>query len=193
MKFEDYVKLQETGSSWTRAEPYRQFLLKESILWMIMSLQEDPRQVLDLGCGDGWGTKYMKEKMPRSTIVGADIAQPKLDVAKLNGVDTAWMDMHQVEGKWDVIFCSHSLEHSYDLSKALNSILDHLVKDGRLYLIVPLEPNVKEEVDGAHTQVIHNEKQITDILKKRKDVVTEFKGFHEREVKEYWTIIRKIK
>jgi trans-aconitate methyltransferase len=192
MKFKDYVKLQEIGSSWTSSEVYRQFLLKEGINWMIMSLQEDPHTVLDLGCGDGWGTKYMMSKMPKSVIIGGDISQPKVNIAKLAGVDARYMDMHQLEGKYDVIFCSHSLEHSYDLKKALNSILDHLNHSGKLFLIVPLEPDIKEETDGSHTQVIKNESQVTDVLKERKDVVTEFKGYHFREVHEYWTIIRKI-
>lgn len=159
---------------------------------MIMGLQEDPRTVLDLGCGDGWGTKFMQDNLRHSKVAGADISQPKVNIAKLNGVNAIWMDMHDVKDMWDVIFCSHSLEHSYDLSKALNSILDHLNPNGRLYLIVPIEPDIKDVADGSHTQVIKNESQVTNILSKRKDVVTEFKGHHEREVKEYWTIVRKI-
>lgn len=193
MKYKDYVKLQEQGSAWTSALPYRQFLLKDGINWMIMNFQDTPCKILDLGCGDGWGTKYMKDHLPDTFVIGGDISKPKVEMAKLKGVDARFMDMHKLEGMYDVIYCSHSLEHSYNIKKALNSILDHLTIEGKLYLIVPIEPNIKEIADGSHIQVIKKDSDVLDIIKERKDVVVEFTGHTEREVFELWLIVRKIK
>jgi ubiquinone/menaquinone biosynthesis C-methylase UbiE len=192
MNLKKYYKIQENGSDWTRYNLARQSLVKESIIWMIQSMFQDPIKLLDIGCGDGWGTQFIKEKLPNTKVVGVDVCEPKLKIARLSGVDAKFMDMHNIEGEWDTIFCSHTLEHSYDIDKALNSILDHLLPGGKLYLIVPIEPNVKGKVDGAHTQVIHNDDFVINIIKKRKDVVIEFTGHNQREVLELFLIIRKI-
>lgn len=193
-RLKDYYDLQtKNGSAWTTRNIHYQEMLKQAMDWLISCLEDKKYRILDLGCGDGWGTEYLTAKLPRSEVTGGDIDRNKLAYARHRGVRVRFMDMHRVLGKWDIIFCSHSLEHSYDLKKALNSILNHLVPGGKLYLIVPIEPEIPTLADGSHTQVIKSEKVIIDYLAERDDVVTEFSNMEAGDVLEYWTIVRKTK
>ena len=187
-----YYDLQINGSAWTTKFPFYQGLLSQGMDWLIENLDPEFNDILDLGCGDGWGTEYLISKLPYGDVVGGDIDKNKLKVAKDRGIPVKEIDMHDVKGKWDAIFCSHSLEHSYDISKALNSILDALNTNGKLYLIVPIEPEDPRALNPSHTQWINSESVINKIITARKDVQIEFFESKVRDGREYWLIVKKL-
>ena len=180
---EEYIKLQLGGSAWTRDHPGYQNLLKESIDWMLETVGS-PKTLLDLGCGDGWGTEYMQSKLPNTKVVGGDIDRNKLSVADNHGVIVQYQDMHFLDGEWDVIFCVHTLEHSYDIKKALKSIQNSF-KD-KLYLIVPIEKEFPE-ANPSHTQWVEDPKIIKDEL----ECEILFEEVKTRGGPEYWLICQK--
>jgi len=182
---EEYLELQLNGSAWTRDYPGYQGLLKEGIDWMLETVGK-PKTLLDLGCGDGWGTQYIQENMLYTKVVGGDIDRNKLKVAE-QYAKVMYQDMHYVEGKWDVIFCAHSLEHSYDLKKAIASILDAL--NDKLYLIVPIESEYPE-YNPSHTQWIDDPEKIKKELEGKAEVI--YEAVKLRGVPEYWLICQKL-
>ena len=189
----DYYKLQITGSAWTTKIKHYQYLLKEGLDWMIEDVANIPMSILDLGCGDGWGTEYLRKQLPQKyiKIVGGDIDEHKLKAAEERGVKVEYQDIHHVTGKWDIIFCSHTLEHSYDYKLALKSIIKALKLGGLLYLIVPIEKEDPRSYNPSHTQWLKNcDIIITEIMKYPNTRIA-FETNRIRDNVEYWAIIEK--
>lgn len=189
----DYYKLQITGSAWTTKIKHYQYLLKEGLDWMIEDVANIPMSILDLGCGDGWGTEYLRKQLPQKyiKIVGGDIDEYKLKVAEERGVKVEYQDIHNVKGKWDIIFCSHTLEHSYDYKLALKSIIEAIKPGGKLYLIVPIEKEDPRIYNPSHTQWIESCDIIKSEIMRHLDTEIISEELKTRDQLEYWAIIEK--
>jgi 2-polyprenyl-3-methyl-5-hydroxy-6-metoxy-1,4-benzoquinol methylase len=192
-KSEDYLATQLSGSAWTTKDPHYQQMVKEGVEWMVESMADKPMSILDLGCGDAWSTEEIRRQLtaPDIKIVGGDIDTNKLDDAKKRGVQVEYQDMHNVTGKWDAIFCSHTLEHSHDFKKALSSIINALNPNGSLYLIVPIEPNDPRQYNPSHTQWIDTSSKIRNEILSHTDVEIFYENVCSRDTQEYWVRIRK--
>ena len=192
-KSESYYNLQITGSAWTTQNPHYQEMLKQGIDWLLKDMTDKPGSILDLGCGDAWGTEYLRKQLPAKDIriVGGDIDVNKLEAAKERKVVVEYQDMHNVTGKWDTIFCFHTLEHSYDAKKALNSILNALSVNGKLYLIVPIEEKDPRSYNPSHTQWFGNTDLIKNEVLNNKEVEIVSEETKTRDTLEYWLIVRR--
>ncbi|HUI54237.1 MAG TPA: methyltransferase domain-containing protein, partial [Bryobacteraceae bacterium] len=51
---------------------------------------ENPRRIVDLGCGPGNSTAELRERWPSSTIVGLDSSREMIDKARAAYPDGAW-------------------------------------------------------------------------------------------------------
>lgn len=187
MNFDEYVKLQEEGSAWTGEQVHYQELLLQAIYALAGTLGEENKhlKILDIGGGDGWGASKMVELGFKNVTVG-DISRPKVEAAKARGVKAKVMDMHNIKGKWDVIFCSHTLEHSLDRGKALHSMANALKTGGLLFLIVPIEEEDPRDVNPSHTQWVSDPSCIVNVLKKRLKPLASFG--QRRDALEFWSL-----
>jgi 2-polyprenyl-3-methyl-5-hydroxy-6-metoxy-1,4-benzoquinol methylase len=194
-KSEDYYNLQINGSAWTTKDPHYQELLKEALGWALKDMTDKPKFILDLGCGDGWSTEYLRKQLPAPdiNIVGGDIDENKLKAAKERGVNVEYQDIHNICGKWDIIFCSHTLEHSYDAKKAIKSIVNALLPNGKLYLIIPIEEQDPRSYNPSHTQWFNSPTMIKAELLSYPEVQILYEEKKTRDTLEYWVIIRKSK
>ena len=187
MNFDEYVKLQEEGSAWTGEHVTYQNLLSDAIYTLVATLGEENKhlKILDIGGGDGWGASRLMELGFTNVTVG-DISKPKIEVARKAGVDAVVMDMHDITGEWDVIFCSHTLEHSLDIKKALISMAGALKPGGLLFLIVPIEREDPRDANPSHTQWVSDPSLIVNILEKKLKLLAHFEK--ERGVLEHWSL-----
>lgn len=193
-KSAEYYELQINGSAWTTQNAHYQEMLKEGMDWMIADLQDKPTSILDLGCGDGWGTEYLRKQLPslETLIVGGDIDKAKLEAARKRGLIVEYQDMHSVTDRWSIIFCSHTLEHSHDIRKALGSILDALEIGGKLYLIVPIEQNDPRQYNPSHTQWINSPAMIRSEIIDYPGMEIVWETEKTRDTLEYWVIAKRI-
>ncbi len=97
--------------------------------------------LLELGCGPGNVTKYLKQRFQDSEIVAIDLAPRMIDVARshLSGVDFRVMDVRDIMAldlHFDAIMCSFCLPFlsKEDTQKLISDCSEKLVKDGVLYL-----------------------------------------------------------
>jgi len=190
-KSQIYYDIQISGSAWTTKNPHYQELLKESIAWVKNNLPKEHIYILDLGCGDAWSIEEFKRQ--GLEVTGGDIDTNKLEDAKKRGVKVEYQDMHNVTNIWNVVFCSHSLEHSLNWKKALDSIIESLIIYGSLFLIVPIEPTDPKTYNPSHTQWFSDENIIRKYLKSKKDIKIRSEQIRQRDSKEYWLIVDKIK
>ncbi|HEY8909571.1 MAG TPA: class I SAM-dependent methyltransferase [Desulfosporosinus sp.] len=93
--------------------------------------------LLDLGCGPGDLLKELAEKCPQLELTGVDYSPRMLEISQQrNGtakhilMDAA--DLDQLEVRYDIIVCTHSLPYYRDPMEVFRNLSRLLTKKGRL-------------------------------------------------------------
>jgi ubiquinone/menaquinone biosynthesis C-methylase UbiE len=95
-------------------------------------------------------------------------------------------------GMFDIIFCSHTLEHVKDCKLALDNMIFSLNKGGVCLIIIPLES--EEEVhSAAHHSFFKNGEQIKKHLLSKKIIKIIYEDERKREntKREFWCLFTK--
>lgn len=98
-------------------------------------------KILELACGPGNITKYVKQKFPYSEYIALDLAPKMIDIAReqTQGVDFRVMDVRNIttiESTFDSIMCSFCLPFlsKSDTYKLIADCATMLNKEGVIYL-----------------------------------------------------------
>jgi len=100
--------------------------------------------VLDVGCGSGYGLKYLKEQMPKINIYGIESSADcckTLESEVIGGklitsdFEDGWAKEHA--GKMDLIILRHSIEHMLNPVMTLKKIRSALSPEGLIYIATP--------------------------------------------------------
>jgi ubiquinone/menaquinone biosynthesis C-methylase UbiE len=103
----------------------------------------DNRQpkILELGCGPGNVTKYLKERFPHSQITAIDLAPKMIEIAKQTVADADFrvMDVRNIKtinSQFNAIMCSFCLPFlsKDDANKLISDSYKKLAKNGILYI-----------------------------------------------------------
>src|SRR5437867_2432000 len=113
---EDYDALLEQGLSSTGEG--KDYFARGRVLWLRRCLERRrirPRMVMDFGCGTGSAIPYLLELLGAESVVGADVSQKSLKVARAaNGSErVAWIVLGrdpEPEGI-DLAFCNGVFHH----------------------------------------------------------------------------------
>ena len=104
-----------------------------------------PKNIVELGAGEGQLIKIIKKEFPKSKIGGSDISEEMIKIATRNlkgkNVSLSTQDIHKLSYKpksFDLIVCCEVLEHVDNPKKALAEI--KRICRGKVLLSVPLEP-----------------------------------------------------
>lgn len=98
-------------------------------------------QILDLGCGEGTTSRYIKTYFPHSAISGIDISRKKIHYARQKNIPNA--TFHTTDGlsipfennSFDIVFCSMVFHHiAFGLHSTILSEVSRVLKpNGRYY------------------------------------------------------------
>lgn len=143
--------------------------------------------ILDLGCGDGWSTNYLKEKGKRVTGVTINPLEAA-HARKKYGLDLVVRDMHDLsfdDKSFDCIYCRENYEHSVAPYIALCEMNRVLKLGGYALINLPWEEWIRED---SHFSVF-NPPQMREMFYKCRFVI-------EREGRtahgHFWYLARKI-
>lgn len=135
----DYKQIQMDESAYSRGTQWGERVL-DSVRRSEFFLKG---KVLSVGCGDGLEVEALQQVC--EVVKGVDISSDKVKIAQDRGLDVVEGIMEELPFKdkeFDVVYCSHTLEHSNDLDKALQEIQ----RVGRRAIIfVPLEEHTENE------------------------------------------------
>ncbi len=124
-------------SWWTRK---RCFDRKQRLDWLQGTSTRNIRRFLDIGCGEGY---LLIDALKRGwDTYGIDISDNRLDNAKAENIDFRKSDIFQAafpDEFFDCIYLDSVLEHTLDPSRHLSEIKRILRKGGVLYIGVPNE------------------------------------------------------
>jgi len=139
MKREENFELQitkyqsfETG---TLDGEYQIRALKE----LFINIEKD-KKILDVGCGDGVALNWFKNN-GYVFVEGIDGNPNKLKLANKVGFVTYKGDIHNlsniIKNKYDIIYCSHVLEHMFSVDVVIEEFKKRLNENGIIIIIVP--------------------------------------------------------
>lgn len=124
---------------------------KTKYFWMIDHLKDvlpsnKNSKILVLGCGVGHEV-YALNKMGYRNVLGIDISEEQIEVAKANKLNCKRADafkfLEKSQDKFDTILAFNFIEH-FDLAKAFKLCVlcyDNLTEKGRLILLTPNASN----------------------------------------------------
>jgi SAM-dependent methyltransferase len=106
----------------------------------------DNIRILDAGCGSGVSTEYLVHLNPEATVVGIDLSEGTLAVAKerckRSGATRAefhhlsLFDADQLEGEFDLINSVGVLHHTSDPIRGIQALANKLAPEGLLHIFV---------------------------------------------------------
>lgn len=104
-------------------------------------IKSDNPIILELACGPGNVTRFLKDRFPESRIVALDLAPKMIEIARkaLPDVDFRVMDVRAIsefQEKFDAVMCSFCLPFlsKAEAAKLIGDCSDCLVSGGVLYL-----------------------------------------------------------
>ena len=133
-RFDEFAE--EFGRQFVSVEAYSDSLDRFCTL-----IKSDDAKILELGCGPGNVTRFLKTRFPESQILAIDLAPKMIEVARkeLSGIDFQVMDVRNISsisGKFDAILCSFCLPFlsKSDAARLISDSADLLHSGGVLYL-----------------------------------------------------------
>jgi len=130
-------------------------IISDTLIDCIKKYASTSSHILDLGCGEGYYTKRMKEFMPEHTYYGLDISKEAINMATKYTKDIYWI----VGNSKNIPICDHSL----DIIAALFTVVNKdelsrcLKPGGKIIHVTANNPNHLIEIkhliyDEVHTK-----------------------------------------
>ncbi|MFD1217043.1 malonyl-ACP O-methyltransferase BioC [Microbulbifer celer] len=135
--------------------------LQRAVCRQLLSSAEagwQPRRILDLGSGTGYGSELLRQRFPEAEIIALDIAPQMLAYARnhrprADGYVAADAEnLPLADGSFDLVYSSFALQWCYRLPHLFAEIRRILSVDGRA-LISTLAPGTLAELEASWTAV----------------------------------------
>ena len=161
----------------------------EQLLHFCKQIKSDKPAILELACGPGNVTSFLKNSFPESRILAVDLAPKMIEIARasLPEVDFRVMDVRDIstiQEKFDAVMCSFCLPFlsKTDAAKLISDCAGRLVSGGVLY-VSTMEGD--ETRAGFETTSFTGNSEIYFNYHRRQDLEDAFarNGFEIRQVK----------
>ena len=133
-KFNEFAN--EYASRFMSVDSYKEAL----DLFCNLSKSNTPR-ILELACGPGNITNYLRQKFPKSEILGIDLAPKMIEIAKQTVADAAFRvmdvrDISTLDGTFDMVMCSFCFPFLSltDATKLVADCAEKLNNGGLIYI-----------------------------------------------------------
>lgn len=149
---------------------------------------DDPKLIIDIGCGPGNSTAVLSKKFPNAKIIGADNSKSMVEKAKYQypALDfilfDAENDFSALKDKYDVVFSNACIQWVPNHRKLLSDMMSILNENGIMAVQVPM--NYNEPIHKILTALSKN--------KKWKDKFSDERIFHTLSQSEYFDLLSEI-
>ncbi len=107
------------------------------LLYTIALIPPDAR-VLEVGCADGWLSRFLYHMKPEQKIVGVDIEEGLLEFArKRHPKDIEFCLLPELKGKYNVVLMCEVLEHIEHPEDLISTYIPYLKKPATFIISVP--------------------------------------------------------
>ena|SRR5258707_1139635 len=102
---------------------------------------ENPRRIIDLGCGPGNSTEQLHQRWPQAELSGLDNSAEMLAQGRAHHPKWKWIESTveawAPESTFDLVFSNACLHWVVDHAKIFPQLLDHVAPDGALAVQMP--------------------------------------------------------
>jgi len=136
-------------------------LNQPSLDYILNNIDPNTKTLVDIGCGNGYLLKKIHEKYPQIELYGFDIKDTdsnnfykyvKGNVEKMPFTDK----------QFDVVTCSHVVEHLIDLEKCANELKRITAK--QLFIVTPCQRYFYYTLD-EHVNFFEQKEKLTNVFK----------------------------
>jgi len=107
----------------------------------IVEYVPEPKEILDVGMGNGHTIYYFSKRLPHTKFYGIDLSTVAVELAQKKVPDAqlevAFLTEYKTRKKFDVIICLGTAEHFRELEENLACMKSLLRKDGICYVEIP--------------------------------------------------------
>jgi len=112
--------------------PTREYILEE-----LKEVSRGRHSLLDLGCGPGELLHEIGRRYPKLKLTGVDYSEGMLEVSRKRNKGACHelkdaMDIDTLDGRFDIITCTHSLPYYRDQKAVLHKLSGLMTLNGRL-------------------------------------------------------------
>lgn len=143
LKHHNWSELSDSGERVSPEHPDDIFMAHLSI-YDFASRDTSGKNVLDAGCGTGYGTNHLLVTGKAAFVVGIDASADSIrycnshySALPLKFVQAELGGIRGIDGCFDYIFCSNVLEHVFNIDTGLLQLSRALKKSGRMLIAVP--------------------------------------------------------
>lgn len=124
---------------------------------------DDPKRIIDLGCGPGNSTEILRRRWPRANVIGLDSSSEMINAAKERYPGQEWIlanaETWEARQPYDIIFSNAAFQWMPNHDQLLPRLLNQVVEGGILAFQIPSHVNsplhqlilqVANEPDWAH-------------------------------------------
>ena len=104
---------------------------------------DNPKRIIDIGCGPGNSTSVLKKRFPHADIIGADFSPNMIEKARKDHPDMdfilfdATKDFDKLRGKFDIVFSNACIQWIPNHKSLLKNMMNILNPGGVLAIQVP--------------------------------------------------------
>lgn len=149
---------------------------------------ENPKRIIDIGCGPGNSTAQLKKRYPNAYILGVDYSENMIEKAKSSYDDMDFMlfdatkDFEKLDGKFDIVFSNACIQWVPNHKKLLKNMMDILNQNGILAVQIPAQ----------HEMPIHTIVETVTTNNRWKDKIKNSRNFYTLAEEEYFNILSDI-
>lgn len=116
-------------------------ILHWDIIQKDIEKSQNKLNILEIGAGKSGYYNYLKKKNYKNKVLltSQDITEQNLDFLKKNSDEVIISDIteNKINKKYDIIFCSHVLEHVTRPKKLLDELFSLMKENGSIYIFCP--------------------------------------------------------
>jgi trans-aconitate 2-methyltransferase len=102
---------------------------------------EDPKTIIDIGCGPGNSTQILRKRWPRADIVGLDNSEKMIERARTDHPGQKWVigdaSSLETDRKYDIVFSNAAIHWIPDHHLLIPRLFQIVKQDGILAIQVP--------------------------------------------------------
>jgi len=132
---------------------------------------DDPKKIIDIGCGPGNSTQVLAKRFPNAYILGVDNSPNMIETAKINfpnldfKICDAGKDLSMLDNDFDVVFSNACIQWIPNHNQLLKNMMGLLKTGGILAVQTPM--NYNEPIHKIIGEVSINDKWKSKFINQR--------------------------